>query len=131
MAVVVDTDVVSFVYEGDTRGALYDSHLKNEFMIVSFLTLAKLRFWSLKWNWGAKKNAQFNLFLRRYSIDHSTPELCQIWAEITHRGRRIGKSIAVADAWIAATALFFDAPLVTHNAADFQAVQNLRIITES
>jgi predicted nucleic acid-binding protein len=131
MAIVVDTNVVSFVFKKDTRNALYQPHLDGEFMILSFMTLAELHLWSLASNWGAKRKADFEKHLRRYSIQHSTPELCQIWAEITDGGRRIGKSIAVADARIAATALLFDVPLVTHNAADFKAVQNLKIITES
>lgn len=131
MAVVIDTDVVSFLYKGDTRGVLYQPHLGGEFMIISFMTLAELRQWSLKWNWGASKKADFDNYLKRYSIHHSTPELCQLWADVTDYGRRIGKSIAVPDAWIAATALFYDIPLVTHNASDFQSVPDVQIITEA
>lgn len=131
MAVVVDTDVISFHFKGDTRGELYKPHLNGEFMIISFMTLAELRQWSLKSNWGARKKADFDNYLRRYSVYHSTPELCQLWADVTDYGRRIGKSIAVPDAWIAATALFYDVPLITHNASDFSAVQGLQIITES
>jgi predicted nucleic acid-binding protein len=37
----------------------------------------------------------------------------------------------VADAWIAATALEYGLELVTHNAADFQAIAGLRVITEA
>jgi predicted nucleic acid-binding protein len=43
MAVVVDTDVISFLYKGDTRGALYKPHLDGQFMFISFMTLAELR----------------------------------------------------------------------------------------
>jgi predicted nucleic acid-binding protein len=34
------------------------------------------------------------------------------------------------DAWIAATALYLNAPLVTHNAAHFRDVPGLHVITE-
>lgn len=130
MAVVVDTDVASFVFKRDSRSALYEPHLDNQFMIISFMTLAELRLWALISNWGANKNADFEKYLRRYSIKQSTPVLCQMWAEIKDYGRRTGANIATADAWIAATALFLDVPLVTHNAADFQNVQGLTIISE-
>lgn len=130
MAVVVDTDVISFIYKGDTRGALYEPHLNGQFMFVSFMTLAELHRWSYKLNWGAKRKIQLSAFLRRYSVQHSTPELCRLWAQITDEGRRKGKAIAVADAWIAATALYFDIPLVTHNGADFQSIGGLRVISE-
>jgi predicted nucleic acid-binding protein len=34
-----------------------------------------------------------------------------------------------ADAWIAAAALQLDVPLATHNAGDYEAVDNLVILT--
>lgn len=130
MAVVVDTDVASFIFKNDTRKNLYDPHLAGQFMFMSFMTLAELRKWSLTANWGAKKKALFDIYLRRYSIIHSTPELCQIWAEVLNNACRIGKSITVGDGWIAATALFFDVPVVTHNAKDFQNINGLTVISE-
>lgn len=130
MAVVVDTDVVSFIFKNDTRGALYQPHLDGEFMILSFMTLAELRQWSLRSNWGTARKTDFEKHLRRYSVQHSNNQLCEIWAEVIKRGQHTGKTIAVADAWVAATALLFQIPLVTHNATDYQAVEDLIIITE-
>jgi predicted nucleic acid-binding protein len=42
-----------------------------------------------------------------------------------------GRRIECADAWIAATALLYDAPLVTHNRDDYLGVPGLRIISRS
>jgi predicted nucleic acid-binding protein len=44
--------------------------------------------------------------------------------------RRAGRRPETADAWIAATALLYDAPLITHNAGDYLGVPGLRVITE-
>lgn len=131
MVVVVDTDVVSFVFKKDTRSALYKPHLDGEFMILSFMTMAELFQWSLTSNWGQRKMSEFEVHLKRYSIHHSTSELAHLWAEIRNNGRRLGNCIAPADAWIAATALYYNVPLVTHNAGDFQNVAGLTIISES
>ena len=130
MAVVIDTDVVSFIFKKDTRSALYEPHLDGEFMILSFMTMAELFQWSLASNWGNRKMSEFEVHLRRYSIHHSTSELARLWADVRDNGRGIGKSIASADAWVAATALYYNVPLVTHNAGDFSGVQNLSIISE-
>jgi len=130
MAVVVDTNIVSLIFKQDSRSLLYKPHLDNQFMILSFMTLAELRRWALASNWGQKKNADFNIHLRRYSIQHSTPDLCRIWAEIKDNGRRTGKNIDMADAWIAATALYFNIPLVTHNRTDFQSINGLQVISD-
>jgi predicted nucleic acid-binding protein len=40
--------------------------------------------------------------------------------------RRNGRRIETADAWIAATALLYDAPLLTHNKADDLGVPGLQ-----
>jgi predicted nucleic acid-binding protein len=45
-------------------------------------------------------------------------------------GRSAGRPIERQDAWIAATALYLDLPLVTHNARHFASVPGLQLITE-
>jgi tRNA(fMet)-specific endonuclease VapC len=44
--------------------------------------------------------------------------LCTKWAEVMVTAQARGYRIECADAWIAATALLYDLPLVTHNRAD-------------
>jgi tRNA(fMet)-specific endonuclease VapC len=46
-------------------------------------------------------------------------------AECDRKGRPIG----FADAWIAATALNLNIPLVSHNAKDYEAIDALMVIT--
>jgi hypothetical protein len=41
--VVIDTDVLSFLYKRDTRARLYEPHLNDPPFIVSFMSLAELR----------------------------------------------------------------------------------------
>jgi predicted nucleic acid-binding protein len=52
-----------------------------------------------------------------------------MWADIRARCRSAGRPISPQDAWIAASALQYALPLVTHNTADFEAVETLDIIT--
>jgi predicted nucleic acid-binding protein len=47
-------------------------------------------------------------------------------AEAMVAARRNGRPIETADAWVAATALVFDAPLLTHDKADYIGVPGLR-----
>jgi predicted nucleic acid-binding protein len=44
--------------------------------------------------------------------------------------RRRGRPVAMADAWVAATALFLDVPLVTNNESHFSSVTGLTVISE-
>jgi tRNA(fMet)-specific endonuclease VapC len=130
MAVVVDTDVVSYLFKRDTRADLYRPHLDGQLPIVSFMTLAELERWTLARSWGARRRQDLLNYLRRYLVEPSSPNLCRLWAEATDSARRAGKPILTADAWVAATALAYDVPLITNNPADFAGVAGLTIVSE-
>lgn len=131
MAVVVDTDVVSYIIKGDTRGALYQPHLASQIVTISFMTLAELERWTLIANWGARRQQQLKTHLRRYVVQHSNVQLCRRWAETMDNARRAGKTVGVADAWVAATALHLQLPLVTHNRDHFTNIAGLIVISEN
>jgi predicted nucleic acid-binding protein len=54
-------------------------------------------------------------------------KMCTLWAEVKHESNRKGTLISSPDAWIAATALYLDAPLVTNNAPDCEHLGDLEI----
>ena len=130
MALVVDTDVASFLFKKDTRAALYVPHLSGHMLAISFQTLAELELWAIAANWGDRRRQQLARYLRRYIVEDSSPALGRRWAEVVNDARRRGRPVAVADAWIAATALLLDVPLVTHNRGDFSSVSGLVVISE-
>ncbi|MDQ3803374.1 MAG: type II toxin-antitoxin system VapC family toxin [Acidobacteriota bacterium] len=113
MALVVDTDVASFLFKNDTRAALYVPHPSGHMLTVSFQTLAELELWALAAGWGESRRQRLARYLRRYLVEDSSPALCRRWAEALDDARRRGRPIAAADAWVAATALLLDVPLVT------------------
>lgn len=131
MAVVVDTDVVSFLYKGDTRAAVYARHLDGQLPIISFMTLGELEQWTLARDWGARRRQDLLTYLRRYLVEQSSPDLCRRWAEATDVARRAGRPILTGDAWVAATALAYGVPLVTNNPSDFAGVAGLTVISEA
>jgi len=131
MNVLVDTDVVSFTYKKDTRSALYESHLQGNFLIISFMTLAELKLWTLKNNWGEKRKNNFAEFLKDYLVIYPDENLCEIWGRIKAYSHKFGNPIDTADAWVASVAIYFDIPLVTNNRRHFENVRNLKIISES
>ena len=128
--ILVDTDVVSYIFKQDTRGILYQSHLTGKDMVISFVTLAELQRWVIANNWGNAKRRKLEEYLNNFLVLHSDDELCLRWAQIVEGGRRKGKPIQPGDAWIAATALLHNVPLVTNNARDFAGIDGLTLITE-
>jgi len=131
MNLLIDTDVLSFTYKKDSRSTLYESYLKENFLIISFMTLAELNLWTVRNNWGEKRKNNLAEFLKDYLVIYSDEKLCEIWAEIKSDAHRKGRPIETADAWVAAVALMFDIPLVTNNRKHFENVGNLKIISEA
>lgn len=130
MPVVVDTDVISFLYKRDTRARLYESHLNDPPFIISFMSLAELRRWTMERNWGEERRQELEGYLTRYLILHSDDLMCDRWAYAMNSARQQGRPIGPADAWVAATALLLDVPLITHNGAHYRGVEGLRVISE-
>jgi tRNA(fMet)-specific endonuclease VapC len=129
MAVVVDTDVVSFLYKKDSRAVLFRPHLLGQDLFVSFMTLAELDNWAARYNWGATRREDLERYLQNFIPLYSNRDLCRYWAQVSNETRRRGKPIEAADAWIAATAVALDIPLVTNNPDDFTAVKDLSLLT--
>jgi tRNA(fMet)-specific endonuclease VapC len=129
-ALVVDTNIVSYIFKGDSRGALYQKYLDNAVLILSFQTLAELQRWSLERNWGTKQKRALKKLLQGFTVVHSSESLCERYAEVMASARAKGKPILSADAWVAAVALELSIPLVTHNPNDFRGVAGLTLITE-
>jgi predicted nucleic acid-binding protein len=131
MAVIVDTDVTSYLLKEDSRAELYRPHLFGLPKMISFMTLAELRRWELENNWGERRKRKAREFLSAFTVIFADEKLCEIWAKIKSEAHRKGRPVETADAWIAAVALLFDVPLVTHNRKHFENVRDLQIISES
>jgi tRNA(fMet)-specific endonuclease VapC len=79
---------------------------------------------------GKPRRAELTDFLKKFVVLPADDELCRKWAEVSFACRRLGRPIQTADACIAATALLYRVPLITHNGADYQMVECLTVISE-
>jgi len=127
--VVVDTDVVSFLFKNHPIGALYEADLAGCTLLISFMTLAELDRWAIQSKWGAARREWLRLYVERFVLLPYSRRLCTMWAEVTVAAQERGRRIECADAWVAATALRHDVPLVTHNRADYLGVSGLTLIS--
>ena len=128
--VLVDTDVFSFIFRRDPRGASYRTHIEGRIAILSFQTVAELLFGAYMANWGQERVEALRDEMRKYAVADFDAEMAERWAEIRAERRSAGHEIPVADAWIAATALRLDCPIVTNNRRDFAGISGLQVITE-
>lgn len=122
---VVDTDVVSYLFRSDSRAELYRPNLENSVGLVSFMTLAELEYWAISRGWGDPRRRSLEKHLEQFVVVFVEPRLCRIWARVVDQARRNGRPILPSDAWIAATAISLDVPLITNNRSDYAGVDEL------
>jgi predicted nucleic acid-binding protein len=127
-SVLLDTDVFSFVFKRDTRAKLCEPDLIGDQACLSFQTVAELRFWANVRRWGKSRRQNLELSLGRCVVLPYDDALASHWADITASRRGLGKPIGCGDAWIAAAALRYGLPLLTHNAIDYADISGLQVI---
>ena len=74
--VVVDTDVISFVFKGHSQAAAYVPDLDGKQIVVSFMTVAELKRWALKKRWGPNRIAKLDQQLRQVIVYPVDLDLC-------------------------------------------------------
>ena len=129
--VVLDTDVVSFLFKRHPIAFLYLPHFERQTGLISFMTVAELEQWALIYGWSTERRNRLETYLERFTEIPSSRDLCRRWAEVMVAARSVGRRIESPDAWIAATALEYDAPLATHNRRDYLGVPGLRIVSHA
>jgi tRNA(fMet)-specific endonuclease VapC len=124
---LLDTNVVSYLFKQASQAKLYEPHLQDARLAISFITVGELYRWAIERDWGEKRRLDLEERLRNYLVIPFDIELCKKWAEVKSiRGLNPPDS----DAWIAATALHHDIPLVSHNKKHFENIPNLTLISE-
>jgi tRNA(fMet)-specific endonuclease VapC len=127
-AVLVDTDVVSFIFKRDTRESLYRRHLDGKRVCIAFMTVAEVYEWAISHRWGKRRVEELRQELTRYVVLPYDDAVAWEWARV----RSIkGRPIESKDAWIAAAAVRHQLPLVTHNRRHFEGIPGLQVISEA
>ncbi len=129
---VVDIDVVSYGYRDSPAFEFYDHHLSGHRAIVSFVTYAELLYGAASRGWGERRWDEFRHYiLTRHVVFDAPRPLCMVWASVCCQAKVKGRVLNHADAWVAATAVYLDVPLLTHNPRDFESVDDLQLISNS
>jgi tRNA(fMet)-specific endonuclease VapC len=125
---VVDTNVVSYIFREDVLGEAYLSLIGERDPGITFLSIAELRSGVVSGNWGDRRIARLDAALSRFTLLGSTMEIANVCGGILGTCKRIGLAMTWPDAWSAATAMWLDLPLVTHD-RDLEGIPGLRVLT--
>ena len=132
--VVIDTGVFS------ARLGRHESHLTSTYRsvlegrpaIISFVTVAELRFGADLAGWGVGRLRRLDHELTRAKIVWPGPALVDSYTRLrtwcVRHGHGLGQKNHEADRWVAATAVRLGVPLVAHDAI-FSDVDGLELIS--
>ena len=126
--VVVDTSVVSVLFNPrDYRYSYYGQRLEGYRLLISFQTVEERWFGALYGNWGKGRTKAMENHLSKFDIIWPTDTLIETCARLRSETRKAGRELAMADAWIAATAIMLGCPLASDD-GDFDDIPNLPLI---
>jgi len=126
--ILVDTDVVSYIFRKDSRAEYFRPYLIHKTLAVSFMTVAELYYGAYKDGWGINRIKELENTIKNYVVLPYDYLMCQEWARIKRELEKKGLSIGHADLWIAACAVRHDCALATNNGQHFRNIDNLTII---
>ena len=126
---VLDTNIVSYLMRGHRLAGLYRPHLEGHTLAISFMTVGELYEGAYRGGWGRRRLSRLRETIGTYVVIPFSIEVCLEWGAI--RCERRTRTIAVDDAWIAATARTYGFPLVTHNPGDFSNIEGLDVLRVS
>jgi len=130
--VVVDTDVVSFLFKNHpNRKPLRSRTCRAHFAHLSH-DCRRVGPWAIQRKWNQQRLHWLHLYLRRFTVVPSSPDLCRQWAGVMVAAQGAGSRVECADGWIAATAmLIYEGALVTHNRGDYLGMPGLTLISHA
>jgi tRNA(fMet)-specific endonuclease VapC len=129
-AVLLDTDVFSYLMKNDTRGNAYRPHIKNKTVAISFVTVGELYYWAESRNWSPKNRQNLEDRLKAVVVVPYDAQLCRVYGKL-RASLSPGINVAANDLWIAACSLRHSIPLITNNRKHFERIPNLNLISES
>ena len=126
--IIVDTNVVSYLYRNNPIGRPYLARMDAHRAVISFQTYEELIFGALNANWGQRRRDRLLRYLdTEYVMIEALQDLVKVCASLRAQSRRIGRELSAADAWIAATAVLLNCPLLSHD-RDFGNLPGLEVI---
>ena len=125
---VADSDVISYLYRNGPLGKAYSDLVGLRRTGITLLAVAEARVGVTHANWGDRKIASLHEFLGRFFVLEANAEIANVCGGLLGRCKQVGLAISWPDAWSAATALWLDVPLVTHD-RDLERVPGLRVLT--
>jgi predicted nucleic acid-binding protein len=125
---VVDTTVASLLLRMDPRAPTYIRAMRGAERLISFQTVAEMRFGALRAGWAKGRRDGLERSLLDFVVVGYSDALATSWAEVMASSERAGARLEAGDGWVAATALHLAVPLITDDADFVRACPMLDVV---
>ncbi len=120
--------MVSYIYHNNPIARPYLERMIGHHALISFQTYEELLYGVLRGRWGQRRiDELFEYVDATYDIVESDLSLAKTCADLRADCRHRGRRLDTADAWIAATAILLNCPLLSHD-RDFGNPPGLKVI---
>ena len=125
--VILDTNIVSYIFNKDTRALYYQNQIQGQRVLISFQTLEELWYGAYTKGWGDRRKNELAHHIEQYEIIWPGPELVTTCARLRSERKSAGREMRESDAWIAAIAIMLGCALASHD-HDFSDIPDLELI---
>ena len=125
--VVIDSNVMSYIARRSPIADYYLPYLAGREVVISFQTREEALFGAYLAGWGERRVNDLKQQMDQYEMHWPDDELVDLCARLRQQRQAAGRRLEVADAWVAATALYLECPLASHD-GDFSDIPDLQLI---
>ena len=125
--VVIDSNVMSYIARRSPIADYYLPYLAGREVVISFQTREEALFGAYLADWGERRVNDLKQQMDQYEMHWPDDELVDLCARLRQQRQAAGRRLEVADAWVAATALYLECPLASHD-GDFSDIPDLQLI---
>ena len=127
-SIVVDTTVVSYIHRREPIARPYMNRMIGHRAVTSFQTYEEILFGVQVSSWGSRRIDELIRYVdETYDMVGYDLELVKACAHLRADSRRRGRELKTADAWIAATAVLLNCPVLSHD-RDFSGLPDLQVV---
>jgi len=120
--IILDTNIIIELFKGNTETKELLENINEENFAISIIT-------SMELYYGAINKRELNKikkFLKSFYLLVINEEISKIALELIEKYSK-SHGLEIPDALIAATSIYYDAPLLTYNKKDFKYIEGLQL----
>ena len=80
--IILDTNIVSYLMKGGPLAEVYEPHVQNHLLAITFISVGELYFGAEKRNWGEKKRKELETTLRNFVVIPYDHEIARCYGRL-------------------------------------------------